>query len=348
MDKSMNTSFDINRLKAIPFSMVVEHFDSLKRKGCRDVTYCPWHDDKHPSLTLYTTDGQNRCHCFACGKGGSTIDYVMAHENLEFRDACQMLSNTFGIGELAGKRKAPVYHKPKPMVHKTNDITFIPNDIVENMVSAENSLSKCLMSLFSHQLVEYLTELYKLGCYESSLYPDCTAFPSIDIQGRVHNIKIQHYDDNLFSPSFAHCDKNHIYWLGQKLVGEGILPKSSKFSTDCLFGEHLISLFPATTIALVESPKNALFGAAAYPQMLWVATGTKNNLRPSVLQVLQGRDVIVYPDHDAYDEWTNSIRDVQNVANFVIAKTCENESELGKTYDLADLILEWKLKSLSE
>ena len=70
-----NTSFDLSKLREIPISKVVERWDGkLIRSGSHWVTNCVWHEDEHPSMTLYEVNGENRCHCFACGRGGSAID----------------------------------------------------------------------------------------------------------------------------------------------------------------------------------------------------------------------------------------------------------------------------------
>ena len=69
--------YDTQSLNAIPIVGVAERLGKVKRAGSVYKTLCPWHDDKHPSLTLYERTGENRCYCFSCGKGGSVIDLVM-------------------------------------------------------------------------------------------------------------------------------------------------------------------------------------------------------------------------------------------------------------------------------
>ena len=95
MDKEY---FDTNRLNDLSIMEVARRLgDTLKREGSVYKTRCPWHEDSHPSLTFYERTGESRCHCFACGNGGSVISYVMQHEKWTFQEACQWLSNGFGI-----------------------------------------------------------------------------------------------------------------------------------------------------------------------------------------------------------------------------------------------------------
>lgn len=46
---------------------------------------CPFHGDRDASLRVY--DGSGGWHCFGCGRGGSVIDFVMEHENCNFKTA---------------------------------------------------------------------------------------------------------------------------------------------------------------------------------------------------------------------------------------------------------------------
>lgn len=51
---------------------------------------CPFHTDKHPSLTFDTR--RNRYRCFVCGEFGRSIDLVMKTQSLSFPDACRWLA----------------------------------------------------------------------------------------------------------------------------------------------------------------------------------------------------------------------------------------------------------------
>ena len=339
----MNTQheqFDLRRLKAISITEVARRLgDSLKREGSLFKTYCPWHEDKHPSLALYERTGENHCYCFACGKGGSVIDYVMQHEGWTFVDACQWLSQTFGIISLPAGIYIPS-PSPKPIVKAQEPVyTYIPNEMMNGLVSVESSLCRCLMRLFQPEAVEWLAEEYRLGCYSMNGLDDYTVFPSIDICGRVCNLKVQHYETDPASPRFGHCTPNSTYWLASIWRKEGRFPADAQFRSACLFGEHLLPRYPSATVALVESPKNALFGALAFPRLTWVATGNKSGLKREVLEPLRGRDVIVFPDRDAIDEWTATLRSMPDLANFTVSEFCRRHAPKEEPkYDIADYL----------
>ncbi len=55
---------------------------------------CPYHEDKHPSLSFY----RNGFRCFACGAHGSSLDLTMLLLGLDLRGAARRLNDDFGLG----------------------------------------------------------------------------------------------------------------------------------------------------------------------------------------------------------------------------------------------------------
>ncbi len=343
--------FDTSRLNNLNIIEVVRHLGINPQKaGVNYKINCPWHDDKHPSLVLYNKENDKHCHCYTCGVHHSVIDLVMKLEDWTFKDACQWLSNEFGIStQTVGYKPQP---KQKPVEKKvTTEYTYIPITMVDDLVSTESSLCRCLMYMahskatpWTPQAVEWTMEEYYIGNYALGNYDDFTVFPNIDFQGRVCNLKVQHYDTDPASVRFGHDNIGNSYWLGRKWLEEGMLnieegkkEEEVVFRNDSLFGEHLLSIYPNTTVALVESPKNALFGALAYPKMVWVASGNKHNLKRSVLKPLQGRTVYVYPDRDAIPLWSETLSGMKDLANFAVSDFClRHAPEDQLKFDIAD------------
>lgn len=333
--------FDRDRLNAIPITEVARRLgDNVRKAGVSHTALCPWHEDHRPSLSLVEGTGKNYCHCFSCGKGGDVIAYAMQRGGWSFQEACQWLSNEFGISTIGSNRHIPYTPpRPKPVEAAEPTYTYIPNEMIDKLVSSENSLCQCLMRMFQPEAVKWLTEDYRIGCYEMKGFDNCTIFPCIDRQGRVCNLKLQHYKTNPASPRFAHSDPNFCYWLGKIWVREGRLPQGAQFKSRCLFGEHLIDRYPQCMVALVESPKNALFGALAYPEMLWIATGNKTAFGQEELKPLQGRDIIVIPDRDAISEWKAKADGMTWLANLTVSDFCERVAPEGQQkFDIADYL----------
>lgn len=55
---------------------------------------CPFHNERTPSLKFFQDGGWK---CFGCGKGGSSIDFVMALFGLDFRQAVVRLDMDFSL-----------------------------------------------------------------------------------------------------------------------------------------------------------------------------------------------------------------------------------------------------------
>lgn len=336
--------FDTKRINEIPISDVVSRFSTLKRVGANHVSLCPWHDDHHPSMVLYEGSKGNRCHCFACGKGGSVIDYVMQAGNMDFKNACQWLSANFGIpptdGSIPGFMPKVLTKRRKEQSATPRAYSYIPEEYMQQTLSTKSNFCQALMQIFSPSLVQHVAELYRLGMVEDENLCGDVIFWHIDSQGRVCNGKVQRYCADPASPRFLHCERNVVYWLGKRLHAEGIVTGPAEFNNMCLFGQHLLSRYPSAPVILVESAKNAIVGACQYPEFLWIATGSSGGLKREALMALRGRDVTVYPDRDAISAWKEKIATMQNIANFSVSTLCEDgaPSDAPK-FDIADWII---------
>ncbi len=116
----------------------------------------------------------------------------------------------------------------------------------------------------------------------------------------------------------------------EKVQGEPV------FTHDVLFGEHLLARHPERLVGLVESPKNAVVAACAFPDMTWVAAGNKGMLKREVLAPLANREVLVFPDKDAVAEWSEKLRGMQDLAHFVVSDMGQTEAEKS---DIADRLM---------
>ena len=87
---------------------VVSEFVTLRKRGVNYVGLCPFHDDKTPSF--YVSPAKGLCKCFACGKGGNAVHFIMEHEQLSYPEALRFLAKKYGIEikerELSNEEKA--------------------------------------------------------------------------------------------------------------------------------------------------------------------------------------------------------------------------------------------------
>lgn len=82
-------------LDAARIEEVVGEFVNLKKRGVNFVGLCPFHNDKTPSF--YVSPSKGLCKCFACGKGGNAVHFVMQHEQMSYPDALRFLARKYHI-----------------------------------------------------------------------------------------------------------------------------------------------------------------------------------------------------------------------------------------------------------
>lgn len=107
------TRIDTNELFANnPIEEVVGRYLTLKKNGPHLKATCPFHDDKHASLTV--TPGKQLAKCFACGWSGDQIAFVMEFKGLTFKEAVTEIDTQRidGGGE-APKQRTVTKAKPK-------------------------------------------------------------------------------------------------------------------------------------------------------------------------------------------------------------------------------------------
>ena len=78
--------YELQKLRDLPIEGVAERL-GLTVKMHKSL--CPFHDDSHPSLSFKVS--KNTFRCFVCGASGGTIDLVMRHLHVDFKEACRWL-----------------------------------------------------------------------------------------------------------------------------------------------------------------------------------------------------------------------------------------------------------------
>ena len=84
--------YELQKLRDLPIEGVAERLGLRVRMH---KALCPFHDDRHPSLSFRVS--KNTFRCFVCGASGGPIDLVMRHLNLDFKAACRWLADEHNI-----------------------------------------------------------------------------------------------------------------------------------------------------------------------------------------------------------------------------------------------------------
>lgn len=86
----------ISELKSrVDIEEVIGSYVRLRRQGSNLVGLCPFHGEKTPSFTVFTSD--QHYYCFGCGAGGDVITFIRAVENLEYPEAVRFLADRAGL-----------------------------------------------------------------------------------------------------------------------------------------------------------------------------------------------------------------------------------------------------------
>ena len=222
-------------------------------------------------------------------------------------------------------------------------VSFIPfNTFKSSLTNYENNnFVKYLISLFGFEITNDLISKYYIG--SSSNWQGANVFWQVDARGKIRTGKIM-----LYNPTTGKRIKepyNHINWVHS-------VNKQAEFNLQqCLFGEHLIIQDYSKSIAIVESEKTAIIASVYFPQFTWLACGSLTNLTFEKCKVLQGCKVVLFPDLNGFEKWSNKAKELPTLASFSISDLLERKAtatEKQQGLDLADYLIRFDYRQFIE
>lgn len=271
-------------------------------------------------------------HINSCGYHYSPKEY--------FRDNPSARETSAGH-KMNGSEFATVkYVAKQPPTEQELEISYLPYDWVEQSMRGYdiNPLYRYFTKVAGKEEAGRLFHVYKVGT--SRMWNGSTVFWQIDVRGNVRAGKIMGYDavtGHRIKEPFS-----QVNWV------HSVRKVPDFHMKQCLFGEHLLSDTSATMsakpVAIVESEKTALVAAMFIPDFVWLATGGMHGcFNSEAMQVLKEREVILFPDLKATDEWRQRLPMLEAVCRRVtcsdlLEKMATNEQRsLG--LDIADFLL---------
>lgn len=283
------------------------------------------------------------------GSSGQVIDKTVGRCNHESECGYHYTPKQFFIDnptekEHFGASSNIHYNNVRPNRKKVIP-SYIPSEYVKKYCNYKSGFLYFLSRLFDeHQLdsptIERLMSDYALGATKDG----DIIYWQIDSKSKVRTGKVMKYD-----PNTGHRikDGGGINWIHSLMKKKALLPEDYNL-VQCLFGEHLLELYPQKTVALVESEKSALIASGIFSQYIWLATGGKSQLSIDKLRVLQNRTVIMFPDVDGFEYWSNKAKEVEAIGCKVIVSDLleKNATDIERSnkIDIAD----WIINQLSE
>ena len=197
-----------------------------------------------------------------------------------------------------------------------------------------NPLYRYFTKVMGKENVDKLFSLYRVGT--SRMWGGATVFWQTDRDGNVRAGKIIGYDAET-----GHRIKepfNQVNWI------HSVRKVPDFHMKQCLFGEHLLSdssaVMSAKPVAIVESEKTALVAAHFIHDFIWLATGGMHGcFNSEAMKVLDGREVILFPDLKATEEWRRRLPMLESVCRSDLLERIATNEQRSQGLDIADFLL---------
>ena len=122
--------YELQKLRDLPIEGVAER---LGLQVTRHKCLCPFHDDRHPSLSFKVS--KNTFRCFVCGASGGTIDLVMKCLNKSFLEATRWLADENNVI----LQTSATTHHPSDIIHQPSALFLYCHNSNELMIFCHNT-----------------------------------------------------------------------------------------------------------------------------------------------------------------------------------------------------------------
>lgn len=206
----------------------------------------------------------------------------------------------------------------------------------------QNNFVFFLETLFTLDEVQNLLNRFAIGTASDFK----TVFWQIDCKGYIRTGRVMLFDKFTGKRSKV----VHQNWIHSILTKRQLL-KDFELK-QCLFGEHqlLIESENHKAVAIVEADKTAIIATYFMPEFIWMSAGAKGYLNAERLQPLVNRKVILFPDTNAFVEWSEKAKTLRSiVSSLQVSDYLErilNEEQKKNGYDIADFLIEKRIKEV--
>jgi DNA primase len=228
--------------------LLTSHLD-LKKAGASYKGLCPFHDEKSPSFMVQK--GDKHYHCFGCGAHGDAIQFLMAHQKLNFFEAVENLAQRFHVTldvvEGSDENKGPnksllkealdhanrfyhfmLLHTPEGQValnylyERGLDLEFIIHFQIGYAPRASGMLRKTLHAKFvkDETMMEagLLTQSKEGGSYRD-FFSDRITFPIRDSMGAVIGFSARKYKEETTGGKYVNTQETALFKKSRVLFG---------------------------------------------------------------------------------------------------------------------------------
>lgn len=217
--------------------------------------------------------------------------------------------------------------KPKP------EVSFHSMELLGEMFNTDSladNFTGFLYSIFDADEVVKVKSKYRITGTNNP-WDKATIFWQIDKNENIRCGKVMQYD--VTTGKRIKKPYSRINWLHSVM-------KIENYNLDqCLFGLHLTNTDGNNTIAIVESEKTAIIMSITAPEYTWLATGGLSNLKLEKLDPISTRQIVLYPDKGAYDQWDKIAEEAKKKHFKIQTSDLLERANIEDGTDIADLYL---------
>ena len=248
--------FELDKLRALPIEGVAGR---LGLKVEKHKALCPFHDDRHPSLSFHTKS--NTYKCFVCDAHGGPIDLTMRITGKPFVEACRWLADEHNVILTEWKSAEKPRKEYPPDVEYLSRLVANPvlNDEARSFLFRQRRIHPAVVRWMGITSISVATPCWRHG----KPYYDAPSllFPYRDRNGQLMNVQSRYLGRKEGVPRFRFPCRSECRIFGLPVLerlgkGEGLW--LSEGVTDCLAllssGRKAIAI-PGATLLKTEDVK---------------------------------------------------------------------------------------------
>lgn len=224
---------------------VISSYLDLTKKGKDYVALCPFHDDKHPSMSI--SPEKKIFNCFSCHTGGNAITFVQKYKKISYFEAMREVADLVGFDDpllKSGALKPKIDEKKQELFNTINDLQQfyqyslnLPEAKAAKDYLEKRNLDDAQVKKYSigyaitdgAKTIDYLQKkghsldkIKRIGIVSSNSNTDANAgrliFPLKDKNGQVVGFSARKLDNiKGDSPKYINSPKTEIFIKGDNL-----------------------------------------------------------------------------------------------------------------------------------
>ncbi len=226
---------------------IISQYVILKRSGRNFLGLCPFHKEKTPSFSV--SPDRQIFHCFGCGVGGDVFSFISKIENVNYKEAIEMLADKAGIALPTSDNtqdikkdllKKKVYEINELVANFYHNFLYTPNakraqEYVKKRKLDNNTLKKFMIG-YSGENNEVFKLLKEKGFTEEEIlasnlvkktsygyndvYKNRLMFPIQDVRNRFIAFGGRVLDDS--KPKYINSPEGIVYSKGRNLYAMNV------------------------------------------------------------------------------------------------------------------------------